>query len=52
MISEIQIAEKLCLIKDKDLKDTVQRETEEEVNISKDNYDIIVYIHSNKGKLK
>mgnify|MGYP005712188527 FL=1 len=26
---------------DKDLKDTVQRETEEEVNISKDNYDII-----------
>ncbi len=26
---------------DKDLKDTVQRETEEEVNIPKDNYDII-----------
>ena len=26
---------------DKDLKDTAQRETEEEVNISKDNYDII-----------
>ena len=26
---------------DKDLKDTVQRETEEEVNISKNNYDII-----------
>ncbi len=26
---------------DKDLKDTVQRETEEEVNVSKDNYDII-----------
>ena len=26
---------------DKDLKDTVQRETEEEVKISKDNYDII-----------
>ena len=26
---------------DKDLKDTVQRETEEEVNISRDNYDII-----------
>ena len=28
-------------IEDKDLKDTVQRETEEEVNIPKDNYDII-----------
>ena len=26
---------------DKDLKDTVQRETEEEVNVSKENYDII-----------
>ena len=26
---------------DKDLKDTVQRETEEEVNIPKENYDII-----------
>ena len=29
---------------DKDLKDTVQRETEEEVNIPKENYDIIVNI--------
>ena len=28
-------------IEDKDLKDTVQRETEEEVNIPRDNYDII-----------